>query len=384
MTIDTTITRTSTQWVELADEIGTALRPDVAARDRTGEISRPAFDRLRHDGITAALVPPEFGGGGASHADMGEILRTLARHDPSTAVTLSMHSHLAAAQVWRQRHGIDAEKVLRKVGEDRAILISTGASDWVSSNGTATKVDGGFRVSARKSPASGCEVGQVFVTSIRWNDSPDGPQVLHCSVPASAEGVSIDLTWDTLGLRATGSHTVVFDDVFVPDAAVSLIRPADVWHPVWNTVMGCAMPLIMAAYLGIADAAVALAVSAAQGRGASHVVQQHVVQQLGEMTNRHLTAQDAVTAMFVDSENLEFANTDVLSSRILSRKSVAAAAIIDTVQLAAEVVGGSAFSCGHELERLLRDAHGVVYHPLPLAKQTQFTGRVALGLPPVG
>lgn len=379
MGIDTTITRTPTQWVELADEIGTTLRPDVAERDRTGEISRPAFDRLRHDGVTAALVPAEFGGGGASHADMGDILRTLARHDPSTAVTLSMHSHLVAAQVWRHRHGIDAEKVLRKAGEERAILISTGASDWVSSNGTATKVEGGFRVSARKAPASGCEVGQVFVTSIRWNDSPDGPQVLHCSVPAGAEGVHIELTWDTLGLRASGSHTVVFDDVFVPDAAVSLIRPADVWHPVWNTVMGCAMPLIMAAYLGIADAAVALAVGAAPGRGASHVFQQ-----LGEMTNRHLTAQDAVTAMFVDAENLEFANTDPLSSRTLSRKSVAAAAIIDTVQLAAEVVGGSAFSRGHDLERLLRDAHGAVYHPLPMAKQTQFTGRVALGLPPLG
>jgi acyl-CoA dehydrogenase len=379
MSIDTTTTRTPTQWVELADEIGTTLRPDVAESDRTGEISRAAFDRLRHDGITAALVPPEFGGGGASHADMGEILRTLAHHDPSTAVTLSMHSHLVAAQVWRQRHGIDAEKVLRKVGEDRAVLISTGASDWVSSNGTATKVDGGFRVTARKSPASGCEIGQVFVTSIRWSDAPDGPQVLHCSVPASAEGVSIDVTWDTLGLRATGSHTVVFDDVFVPEASISLIRPADVWHPVWNTVMGCAMPLIMAAYLGIADAAAALAVSAAEGRDAPHVFQQ-----LGEMTNRHLTAQDAVTAMFADSENLQFANTDALSSRILSRKSVAAAAIIDTVQLAAEVVGGAAFSRGNDMERLLRDAHGVVYHPLPLAKQTQFTGRVALGLPPVG
>jgi hypothetical protein len=141
--------------------------------------------------------------------------------------------------------------------------------------------------------------------------------------------------------------------------------------------MGCAMPLIMAAYLGIADAAAALAVRAAEGRAATHVFQQ-----LGEMSNRHLTAQDAVTAMFVDTENLQFANTDALSSRILSRKSVAAAAIIDTVQLAAEVAGGSAFSRGNDLERLLRDAHGVVYHPLPLAKQTQFTGRVALGLPP--
>ena len=106
----------------------------------------------------------------------------------------------------------------------------------------------------------------MLVTSFRWDDSPDGPQVLHGSVPFAADGVSIEPTWDTLGLRATGSHTVVLDGVFVPDEAVSLTRPADVWHPVWNIVLGAALPLIMAAYLGVADAAVDLALDGAAGR----------------------------------------------------------------------------------------------------------------------
>ena len=92
---------------------------------------------------TAALVPPTFGGGGVTHAEMGELLRVLGSGDPAVAVTLAMHSHLVAAQVWRHHHGIDAEPFLRKVAGG-AIAISTGASDWVASNGTATKVDGGF------------------------------------------------------------------------------------------------------------------------------------------------------------------------------------------------------------------------------------------------
>ncbi len=190
-------------------------------------------------------MPLEFGGGGASHAEVGRLLRELGRRDPSTAVAFSMHCHLVAAQVWRHRHGMDASALFRKVVDDRAVLISTGASDWVASSGSARRVEGGYRVSARKSPASGCEAGHVLVTSIRWDDAPDGPKVLHCAVPFGAEGVRIERTWDTLGLRATGSHTVVLDDVFVPDAAVSLIRPADEWHPVWNVVIGAAMPLIL-------------------------------------------------------------------------------------------------------------------------------------------
>jgi alkylation response protein AidB-like acyl-CoA dehydrogenase len=328
--------------------------------------------------VTSALVPSAFGGGDASHAEMGQILRELGRHDPATAVALSMHTHLLAAQVWRHHHGIDAEKVFRRVVDDRAVLISTGASDWLASNGTAHQVDGGYRVSARKGPASGCEVGNILITSIRWDDAPDGAQVLHCSVPFSAEGVSVELTWDTLGMRATGSHTVVLDDVFVPDAAVSLTRAADQWHPVWNTVIGAAMPLIVSAYLGIADSAVELARTAVSGRS-----EPHVFQLLGEMLNAQTTAADLVTAMFVDADNLQFANTDDIASRTLSRKTVATDALIDTVRLALEVSGGVGYTRSSDIERLYRDVHGCLFHPLARAKQTHLSGRVALGLSPV-
>jgi len=377
--IATTTTRnTPIDWAGLAREVGSNLQPEVKERDRTGELSTAAFEHLRTAGLTSALVPLEFGGGGASHAEMGQVLRELGRYDPATAVTLSMHAHLVATQVWRHHHGMDAEKVFRKVVDDSAILISTGASDWVGSNGSAQQVEGGFKVNARKAPASGCEVGDVLVTSIRWNDAPNGPQVLHCSVPFSAKGVSIDLTWDTLGLRATGSHTVVLDQVFVPDAAVSLIRPADQWPPIWNIVLGSALPLIMAAYLGIADSALELARTSVSGRSETHVFQL-----LGEMMNAHTTAADVVAAMFIDADNLQFPNNDEHASRTLSRKTVATDALIETVRLALEATGGAGYTRSSDIERLYRDIHGCLFHPLPRAKQTFFTGRVALGLSPV-
>jgi len=375
--IDEQNTDATVNWSQLTRELGADLRPGASDRDRTGEISTAAFDVLRAAGITHALVPVEFGGGGASHAEMGQILRELGRHDPSTAVTLSMHSHVVATQVWRHRHGQDAEAVLRKVVSG-AILVTTGGSDWLGSSGTATRVEGGYRVSARKTPTSGCEVGDIVSTSIRWDDAPDGPKVLHFAVPSNAEGVSIELTWDTLGLRATGSHTVVYDNVFVPDAAVSLSRPADQWHPIWNTILGAALPLIMSAYLGIADAAVEIARA-----GAAHRADHHVLQLLGEMTNAHTTAADVIAAMFVDSDNLEFSNTDELASRMLSRKTVAGDALIETVRLALEVTGGVGYSRSSDIERLYRDVHGCLFHPLPRAKQTRLAGRVALGLSPV-
>src|SRR5690606_35598599 len=98
-----------TDWIALAEEIGTELAPRAADSDASGHIDVAAFERLRASGLTAALVPTTFGGGGATHDRMGEALRTLTRHDPSVALTLSMHSHLVAAQVWRHKHDMDAQ-----------------------------------------------------------------------------------------------------------------------------------------------------------------------------------------------------------------------------------------------------------------------------------
>ncbi|MGY2091587.1 acyl-CoA dehydrogenase family protein [Nocardia abscessus] len=369
---------TTVDWIARARRVGEALRPEVAAGDRSGEISLAAFDLLRESGLSAALVPADFGGGGVTHREMGAILRELGRHDPSTAVAFAMHTHLVAAQVWRHNHGIDAAPLFAKVVAG-AILVSTGASDWVGSNGHAERVEGGYRVHARKAPASGCEAGTVLVTSVRWDDAPDGPQVLHCAIPFAADGVRIEKTWDTMGLRASGSHTVVLDDVFVPDAAVSLARPATVWPPLLNVVLGAAMPLVMAAYLGIADGAVGLATALAAGRADAPTVQL-----AGEMATAHTTANDLVDAMFNGSENLHFANTDQYASRTLSRKTAAADALVHTVRLAIETVGGLGYSRTCELEMRYRDVHGCLFHPLPRAKQTHFTGRVLLGQSPIG
>lgn len=363
--------------VRRAERAGADLATGVAARDRTGDLPAEVVDRLRHAGLTTMLVPAEVGGGGASHAETGAALRALAAHDPATAVTLAMHTHLVAQQVWRHHQGLDASAVFAKV-LDGAFLVSTGASDWLGSSGTATRVDGGYRVTARKSPASGCEVGQVAVTSVRWDDGPDGSQVLHCSIPLSAEGVSVEHTWDTLGLRATGSHTIVFDDVFVPDAAVPLVRPADVWHPIWTVVVAAALPLIMAAYVGIADAAVEAARALCDGRD-----DPATLQLLGELVNAHVTAEDGLAGMFAAASDLRFSPEDELAARVLARKTVVADAAIATVRLAVEAVGGRAYGRTSELERLFRDVQGARFHPLPRGRQLQLTGRVALGLAPV-
>jgi acyl-CoA dehydrogenase len=134
----------------------------------------------------------------------------------------------------------------------------------------------------------------------------------------------------------------------------------------------------MSAYVGIADAAVQLANKTVAGRADAHVIQL-----IGEMTTQHVVAVDLVAAMLESSNDLRFDNTDEHASRTLARKTIAAEALIDTVRLAIEAVGGTGYGLGCELERLYRDIHGCLFHPLPRAKQTRFSGNVALHLDPV-
>src|SRR5690606_8167602 len=118
------------------------------------------------------------------------------------------------------------EGMLRRVVDDRIILVSTGGSDFSRPNGTAVKVDGGYRVSGRKVFASQVEVGDVFSTMFTYDDPEHGERrVLNMSVPVTADGVEIIETWDTMGMRGTGSHDVQLTDVFVSDAQVAGNRP---------------------------------------------------------------------------------------------------------------------------------------------------------------
>ncbi|MDH5290225.1 MAG: acyl-CoA/acyl-ACP dehydrogenase, partial [Acidimicrobiia bacterium] len=370
-------------WIIAARDLVPELADRAAALDASGEFAHDNYDLLRSRRFPSMLVPAELGGGGGSFAETCAVLAELARGCPATSLALSMHQHLVAAQVWRHHRDLPAP-VLPKVAAGELILVSTGAADWMASNGRATKVDGGWRVSARKSPSSGAPAGDILVTSIRWDptsndDAPAGPQVLHLSVPFTAEGVSVEPTWNTMGMRATGSDTVVLDDVLVLEAAVALARPADRWHPVWASVLGVALPLIMASYVGVAEAAADGALALARTK-AGRV---HIPGLAGRVGNRLTAARDTVRAMVDAADDLRFGNTLAVASASLTRKTLATQAVTDVARLALELGGGAAYQRTSDIERLFRDAHAALYHPLPEAEQEVFSGRLALGLDPI-
>ena len=197
--------------------------PDTTATPR----SSPRPTTRRTPAATCAWpVPTELGGLGASMRQVVLAEEELGSHSGAAALSAAMHLYLTLVQCWRWRRGApDAEGVLRKIAADGLVMATSGGSDWVCPSTTAVEVPGGYRLDGRKQFCSQAPVAGVISTSATLGEPGPDAVVLHAGVPLSSPGVSIVETWDTLGMRGTASHDVVFDGVFLPAEKVVGQRP---------------------------------------------------------------------------------------------------------------------------------------------------------------
>jgi acyl-CoA dehydrogenase len=366
-----------TDWVAVAEELAPIFRSRAARLDADDTFVADNYADLRRRRVFSAAVPAELGGGGASQAEMCEVLRTLGRACSSTALALAMHTHQVLAPAWRWRHeGAPVEAALRRIATDELILASSGGSDWLTGSGRADKVDGGYRVTARKIFASGSPAADWFSTMAVCDDPADGPTVIHFLVPFDSPGMRIHDNWRTLGMRATGSHDVTLDGVLVPDAAITTRRPSGRWSHAWHVVVANALPTIYSVYVGVAESARDTALRLAERRRDDRAVQEMV----GAMDTDLVAARLAWRSM-VEAAGRGHVGPDVTNEVMIGRTLVGHAAL-RAVEAAMEVAGGAGFFRGAGLERLFRDAQGARYHALRGPAQRLYTGRLALGLDP--
>lgn len=362
---------TEINWLQLTHELGKDFEKRASIHDQEGTFVFDNYNQLKKHNYFSAAIPKELGGGGVSYAEMCEIIKTIAHYCSSTALAFSMHQHLIAAAVWKYKHSNEGASMLENVAKHELVLISTGARDWLSSNGELKKTDGGYLFSGKKHFASQSVGGDVVVTSSTYLNPAGNWQVLHFSVPMKANGISIANDWDVMGMRATGSQTIIFDQVFIPDSAIVLERLKDDFHPAWNIVLTVALPLIMSAYVGIAEQAKNIAIE----KGKKYLRNgRHLPYMMGKLNNYLLSAQSQLKTMIGLTNNFDFGPDETITSDMLSYKTNVGEAAKQTVEGAMEAIGGQSFYRSNILERLFRDVQASPFHPLPKWDQYAFTG----------
>jgi alkylation response protein AidB-like acyl-CoA dehydrogenase len=364
---------------ETVAEIAARLAPGFAANaakaDEGDRFVADNYDALKAVGLVEAAVPVELGGRGAEIAELCDMIRIIAGSCGSTGLAFSMHTHQVAIPAWRWRHqkATAVEPLLKRIAAEKIVLLSSGGSDWIGGSGKAEKVDGGYRITARKVFTSGAEAGDLLMTGAILDGDP--AKVLHFGVPMKAPEVSIVDTWHTLGMRGTGSNDVVVEGLFIPEANIALARNAGEWHPLFQVISTIAFPLIYAAYLGVAESARDIAIELAKKKPANP----HAVSLAGRMDTSLRAAQLAHRHMVATAEKNAPSAASV-NETMISRALVAKHAI-EAVELAMELAGGAGFYRAAGLERRFRDVQGARFHPLQQGPQATYAGSMALDLP---
>lgn len=361
----------------IASGLGTEFSSRAAMADDNDLFVAENIEALRKSGLVEAGVPTDLGGGGATLQELADMLRLMAHSCSSTALAFAMHTHQVAVPAWRwTNQKVEAvTPLLKRVATEKILLLSSGGADWIAGSGKAEKVDGGYRITARKIFTSGAPTGDLLMTMAVLSEPGKEPQVLHFGIPMKSPHVRIEPVWKTMGMRGTGSHDVIIDGHVVPEAAIPLTRKAGEWHPVFQIIAGIAFPLIYAVYTGVAERARDVALDMAKQRRPNS----HVTYQMGLLENEICGAQLALQHMLNVGQSSSFSAATV--NETMKGRTLVATHVLKAVDLAMEVAGGKGFFRDAGLERLFRDAQGARYHPMQPGQQAEYAGSMALGLP---
>jgi alkylation response protein AidB-like acyl-CoA dehydrogenase len=338
--------------------------------DEAGSFPHENIASLKKSGYVAWTVPKKYGGQGISLYDMLLCQEQLAIGDGSTALAIGWHIGM---MLNLRETGAFASNVFRQVCEavvSRGALINSCASEPVTgspSRGgrpgtTAVPVDGGYLVTGRKtfstlSPA----LDFVLVTAGIENSDLVGEFLV------TKADIEVIETWNTLGMRATGSHDIVLNNVFVPEErVVARLGPGEKSRR--HDDGGGWMLHIPACYLGIALAARNFAVKYAatyQPNSLPHPIAKvaHIEQKIGEIELKLLTAR---TFMYDVANRWDNSSPDerrALTPVIGGVKSYATNTAIEVVDLAMRIVGARSLAKALPLERFYRDVRAGVHNP---------------------
>jgi len=245
------------------DELTRKFAATAEEYDRLAVFPQANFEELQRAGLIGLTVAKEYGGRGATLSEGLRVLGAVAKGEPSTALILFMtyayHSTPKRTQTWPKH-------VYERVAREAATEVSLIGGLRVEPE-LGTPVRGGMPKTEAKRSAqgwllSGNKIYSTGSTGLRWyavwakTDEPE-PRVGNFLVRADSPGIRIEPVWDHLGMRATVSHEVVFDNTPVPEDYAVDVRPPAAWAPkpgeaalsLWNALS------IATIYDGVARAA---------------------------------------------------------------------------------------------------------------------------------
>jgi alkylation response protein AidB-like acyl-CoA dehydrogenase len=377
--------------LERAAEIRSLLERNADATDAKRRLADENVRALRDTGLCRLMVPRRFGGFETDVRTYIEVMAELGRGCGSTAWVASLINVCA----WLA--GLFPEQAQRDIwGADPDAWIAGS----LAPNGLAVPVDGGWRVKGRWPWASGCLHAQWVACGIHMEDDRGEMTNLGLSLMPIGD-VRIEDTWFMVGMKGTGSNTIVADDVFVPAhrflpypqafAGSYLTEFKD--ELLYRVALVPVTVLILAgSQLGVARAALDHVVAKSRTRGITHTTFPIQAESAGfqmlvaeaamkiDTASLHaLRAADDLDAAARDGRQLDVA----ARARVRADTALAAKYCREAVETLVCAHGTSSLADSNRLQRLWRDIHTASHHAITEWQiNLEVYGKALLGVEP--
>ena len=355
------------------DELFSRISSRAADYDRRNAFFAEDLEELREAGYLRLLVPRDLGGVGSTLEGAAREQMRLAKAAPATALAINMHLvWTSVATILRARGDDSLEWLSRDAAEGElfAFGLSEPGNDEVlfdSRTRAEPQPDGSYRFFGTKIFGS-LSPAWTRLSVFGRNDSGSEPVLVHGFLRREDGGFHIVEDWDTVGMRATQSHTTVLEGARVPAERIARTLPVGpVPDPFIFGIFASFELLLAAVYAGIGERALEIAVESARTRTSlrtggplahdpdvrAAIAEAGILQQ-GQYADVLTLARDvdAIT----DHGAAWFAQLVGVKVRVTRNAR-------DVVDRAVGVVGGSAFRSESELARLARDVLAGQFHP---------------------
>ena len=374
-----------------ARDIRPLLERNAAQTDSLRRLPDEVVAALRDRGLCRLMIPKRFGGYQTSIRTYIEVMEEIGRGCGSTAWVASL------VNVCEWLAGLFPERAQQDIwGADAHAWIAGS----LAPNGVAVPVDGGWRVSGRWPWASGSLHAQWVACGIHMENERGEMTNLGLSLMPIGD-VTVEDTWFMVGMKGTGSNTIVARDAFVPEhrflpyppAFQGQYRTEHVDEPVYRVALVPVTVLILAgSQLGAARAALEYVIAKGNTRGITHTT----FQRQADSSGFQILVADA--AMKIDTACLHaYRAADDLDraadagrhpdlterARVRMDTALAAKYAREAVELLVQAHGTSSLADHNPLQRLWRDVHVASHHAITEWQvNLEVYGRALLGVEP--
>ena len=369
-------------------ELARRFAERAAAAEEARRISPESAKDMLDAGFARILLPERIGGYGLGFEEWFDVTRELSKADAShgwCAGLIIHHAHLMA------QFPEAAQKTLWANGLDVPVAASFAPAV------TAVPVDGGYRISGPGSPfASGVDhCTWVMLGGMAHDNNDNGdtePEWKFFLVPPGQYAVRD--TWFTAGMRATGSKTIVTDNVFVPHGLVLRLSdlrdgktPGGAIHPgvIFRTPFFYYAPIsFVTPMIGAAQGAYELFREWTRTRKAqdgSPVAEKSAVQTRMARAAADIDAAELLVRRAVRVTSAPADYSPQLLARSVRDFTRASELCVEAIDALIALSGTAGFATSHPMQRAWRDIHFMAMH-ISLNVETNFAhfGRMELGL----